>query len=639
MKLAVGAFIEGVMAAKAGANAGRAAAAQEIQRRQAQEFAQQSQAFTQRLTTVRAAGDAWSNQQRQRIAGRNQLGKQLLDLAQAQGLDPQARDAFVRQGMAQLDEAAALGETPNPYGPEALQRLLDSTPLGRRIRDGQPAFGTTASGPTMAQRQPLSLPPVDRPLFRTPVSKAIADPIRTAADRARLQGMGDRYGKLQQLLVDLDGGKITGESAWEAFREIGLTPELEPVRKWTAEAGQRIAGLVKGNTLTPQAQDTARELQAELEGAGSAFPPDPAALELARSRYLAFLRNPTHFRPDGRQQFLELQAKLRAEEQKAQLGQSAHSRNSAYLAGIAAALRAGNVAQFRELVGQQRAFVGSQPVEFGLRPYGGDELDPVKRRPVTRRTPGTGETLETPETDEEAAGRALREAGRFVDTPEAKKALARGAREELMRAFRPDRWEALEPAERRSLLQQLADLGEEIGVPGVVPQGLTNRLTPYERAFVENRTGAQKEAQRHAAELQSLAATVERKRNTGELRPVMANVAALLVEELEQQGQALATLQRIHPEERTGAQRKQLARLTGEAGGVGQLRSAVHKLLNPEGRSWPPIPKVWNPALKEQRKRALTRYKTRFGEPAADTLRELYYLVETGLLRMSGADR
>jgi hypothetical protein len=626
MKLGVGAFLEGLMAAKAGANAGRAAAAQEIQRRQAQEF-------TQRLSTVRAAGDAWSDQQRQRIAGRNQLGKQLLDLAQAQGLDPQARDTFVRQGMAQLDEAAALGETPNPYGPEALQRLLDSTPLGRR-RDGLPAIGTTTSGPTVAQRPPLTLPPVDRPLFRAPVSKAIADPIRTAADRARLQGMGDRYGKLQQLLVDLDGGKITGDKAWEAFREMGPTPELEPVRKWTAEAGQRIAGLVKGNTLTPQAQETARELQAELEGAGSAFPPDPVALEQARGRYLAFLRNPTYFRPDRRQQFLELQAKLRAEEQKTQLGQSAHSRNSAYLAGIAAALRAGNVAQFRELVGQQRAFVGSQPEEFGLRPYGGDELDPAKRRPVTRRAPGSGKTLETPETDEEAAGRALREAGRFVDTPEARKALARGAREELMRAFRPGRWESLGAAERRSLLEQLADLGEEVGVPGVVPQGLANRLTPYERAFVENRTGAQKEAQRHAAELQSLKGAVDRKRGTGQLTPVQANVATLLVEDLELQGQALKTLRRVHPDERTEAQRKQLARLTGEAGGIGQLRGAVHKLLNPEGRSWPPVPKVWNPVLKEQRKRALTRYRARFGEPEADTLWELYYLVETGLLRL-----
>ncbi len=618
MKFNVGGFLEGLAAAEAGTAAGKAAAVQFIQRRQAQEF-------QQRLAGLRAAGDAWNDQQGRQVNTRNLAGRELVSLARMQGLDPKAREELIRQGMTYFDQAAVLGEVPNPYGPEAFQRFLQGTPYGK----GLDVAPTPPVGP---QRAPLTLPKGEGPLFRKPAAKAIVEPIRDAADRARIQGMADRYGSLQQLLVDLEAGKVTDAQAWESFRKLGPTPELEPLRKWSAGAGARIGGLLKGGAFTPQAREQALELQAALEEAASAFPVDPAALEPVRGRYLAFLRDPRNYRPDT-QQFREVQEQTRKDEQETRLAQGAHQRNHAYLQGIANALRAGNTGQFRELVGQQRAFVAAQPAGYGLRVYGGEALDPTQRRKVARRVPGEGRTVTSPETDEEAAGRVLLEARRFVDGPEGVKALIQGARGELMRVFRPGRWEALPAAERRTLLEQLADLTQELGLPKVLSEGLYGRLTPFERALVENRTTARAEANRHVKERQALTGTVARKVEAGHLTPVQGNIVGLLVEDLDRlQGEA-AELRRVHPEERTDDQRKRLEVLTRGSGVVERVRRAIRDLLNPGRRNWPAIPNKWSPAFQGARRQAVARYRERFGDPDRDTRRELYYLVEEGLLR------
>lgn len=619
MKLAVGEFLDTLLGIKAGQQAGRAAAMQEIQRRQAQEL-------QQGLAALRSAGAAWNDQQGRQISTRNQAGRELMMIARMPGMDPQAREAFVRQGLEYLDQAAALGEVANPYGPEAVRNYFQGTSFGK-------GFTVAPTRPVGPQRVPLVVPQGDGVLFRKPAGKAVTAPIREAAERARVQGMADRYGRLQQLLVDLEAGKLTDAQAWESFRKLGPTPELEPQRKWGAGAGARIAGLLKGGAFTPQGQEAARKLQAELEEAAAAFPSDPAALEQARGRYLAFLREPQNFRPDPRQ-LREALGEARQEEQAVRLAQGAHHRNNGYLQAIGSALRTGNAARAWELIGQQRAFVAAQPAEYGLQAYGGEALDPAHRREVARRVPGRNETVTSPETDEEAAARARLEARRFVDNPEAVKALTRGARDELMRAFRAGRWEALPPAERRAVLEQLADLTEELGLPKVLAQGLHRRLTPFERVLLENRTTARAEANRHEAERQSITGAVARQVEAGQLSPVQANIVGLLVEDWERHGREAAELRRVHPEERTEGQRQRLEALARRQGVVDRVRKAIRDLLNPGGRTWPPVPKAWNPAFQSARRQAVARYRQRFGEPDADVRRELYYLVETGVLRL-----
>lgn len=103
-------------------------------------------------------------------------------------------------------------------------------------------------------------------------------------------------------------------------------------------------------------------------------------------------------------------------------------------------------------------------------------------------------------------------------------------------------------------------------------------------------TAARAEAMRHTTERKAITKKVARKVEAGEPTAARGNIAGLLVEDRDRlQGEA-AELRRVHPEERTEAQRKRLEVLTRGSGEVERVRIAIRGLLNPGLRNWPATP-------------------------------------------------